>query len=78
MAHVLVVRVVPAQWQIVTVVKMAHVLVVQDAIVQEQECIVNANVAKMDATVQDALVVKMVLVHAMEMDISALVEDMME
>jgi hypothetical protein len=57
---------------------MAHVLVVQDAIVQEQECIVNANVAKTDATVQDVLVVKMVPVHAMEMDISALVEDMME
>ena len=78
MAHVAVAQVVPAQWQIATVVKMAHVLVVQDATAQEQECIVNANVSKMDATVQDALVVKMVPVHAMEMDISALVADMVE
>ena len=76
MAHVLVDQVALVQWRAVTVVQMELVPVVQDATVQDQQCMVNANVDLMDAIVQDVLAAKMELVLAMVTDINVLAEDM--
>ena len=76
MALVPVVKDVPVQWRTVTVAQMALVPVVQDAIVQDQQCMVNANVDLMDVIVQDVHVAQMELVLAMVRDTNVLVEDM--
>jgi len=76
MALVHVDQVVPVQWRTVTVVQMELVPVVQDAIVQDQQCKANANVDLMDAIVQDALVAKMEFALVTVTDINVLVEDM--
>ena len=80
MAHVHVDQVVPVQWLIVIAVKMEPVHVVQDATVQDQECMVNVNVDLMDAIVQDALVAKMefALVTVTDMEHALCVEDILE